>query len=151
MTISRVSRSFIVFVSLLAAVPIAQAFTRPSPLSFGWMLLGIGIVYRLTRLRLAVNDEFVVVQNFFEQITIPIWEAEAELAQAEASIMLADSEGGMANGGRTLFIKRMWHDDKVAVGVAPRYGDELERIHSELSAEILRRRGAPRRPVPIAA
>lgn len=148
--ISRASKVFVGFVGALAAVPVAQAFTRPSLLSVVWMFLGIGIVWRLARLRLAVTDDVVVVQNFFEKVTIPIWEAEIEVSDPEAGIMLSDAGGKLDHGGRTLFIKRMWHHDKIAVGVAPRFGPELERISADLQDEIAnRRRSGNRSPLPV--
>lgn len=143
--ISRASKVFVAIVALLSAIPVAQAFTRPSLLSVLWMAIGIGIVWRVARLRLAVTDDVVVIQNFFNKVTVPIWEAEIELADPEAGIMLSDAGGKLDEGGRTLFIRRMWHHDRVAVGVAPRYGRELERIRNDLNTEIMRRRSSGRR------
>ena len=141
--IARTSKTVIVALLVLLTPTFYRAALSPSVLSIAWVLMGLAILWRVSQLKLAVSPDGVTVLNFFHTNCIPIWEAEVTLAEPEAGLLLSDSGGKFDRGGRTLYVVRRWHDsERVHVGAAPRYGDEVDRIHDDLVAEIKRQRAA---------
>lgn len=141
--IAHTSKTIVVGVLILLLPTFLRAVTEPSILSISWIAIGLAIWWRIGQLKLAVSTDHVTVLNFFKTTHIPIEEAEVMVGEPEAGLFLSDSGGKLDKGGRTLYIVHGGEEsERVRVGVAPRYGEELNRIHHDLVAEILKRRAA---------
>ncbi|MGI9605819.1 MAG: hypothetical protein ACR2P0_06735 [Acidimicrobiales bacterium] len=140
--IKKASWLMVGIIAVLVVPTVLNAVTNPTPLAFVWVAIGVAIVWRVSRLKVGVDHDGVTVLNFFRTTKIPIWEAEPEIDDPEAGVLLSDAGGKYDQGGRTIYIRRPWHNDRIHVGVAPRYGTEVERIHHDLLFEIKRQRAA---------
>lgn len=141
--IAQTSKTVTVAILVLLIPTFSRAFVSPSPLTIAWVVIGLGILWRIAQIKVAVSNEYVTVLNFFRTTHIPIWEVDIEVAEPEAGLLLSDGGGKFDRGGRTLYVIRRWHDsEKVHIGAAPRYGSEVERIHDDLVNEIKKRRAA---------
>lgn len=139
--VARPSRFIVFGVALLLVPTVFRAAMDPSLVNFAWALLAVPVVIRTALLTVAVDREWVVVRNFFSTTAIPLWEAEVELGEPEGGGLVSDLGGPIDQGGRSLYVKRSWHeDDRVLVTVAPRYGHENERVYNELCKEIAHQR-----------
>lgn len=135
--VARPSRFIVFGVAFLLVPTVFRAAMDPSLVNLAWASLAIPIVARTALLAVAVNKEWVVIRNFFSTTAIPLWEAEVELGEPEGGGLVSDLGGPIDQGGRSLYVKRSWHDDdRVLVTVAPRYGEETERVYSALCEEI---------------
>ncbi len=135
--VARPSRFIVFGVAFLLIPTVVRAAIDPTLINFVWALAGIPIVVRTSQLAVAVNREWVTIRNFFSTTHVPLWEAEVELGEVEGGGMLSDSGGRIDNGGRSLYVRRMWHgDERVLVTVSPRYGKENQRVHDELVKQI---------------
>ena len=139
-TIAQPSRVFLALMGLMLTPIILRPFFAFTPLTALWSMLGMVVFNRLMRLGLSVSSDHVVVRNFFRTTEIPIWEAEVEREESGDDDILAELDASYGHDGRTLFIKRLWHNDRIRVGVAPRFGPEAERIYRQLVEEIKRAR-----------
>ncbi len=136
--VARPSRFIVFGVALLLVPTVFRAALDPSMVNFAWALFGLPIVIRTSMLTVAVNKDWVTVRNFLSTTHIPLWEAEVEFGEIEGGGLVSDSGGKLDQGGRTLYVRRSWHEDsRVIVTIAPRYGDESQRVHDELSRQIL--------------
>ena len=141
--IAHTSKTIIVAILVLLLPTFVRAATEPSILSISWIVIGLAIWWRVGQLKVAVSSDHVIVLNFFKTMHIPIEEAEVEVGELEAGVLLSDSGGKFDKGGRNLYVVRNGQEsERVRVGVAPRFGAELTRIHHDLVAEILKRRAA---------
>ncbi len=129
---------FIVFgVAFLLVPTVVRAAMDPSLINFAWALCGLPIVIRTSLLTVAVNKDWVTVRNFLSTTHIPLWEAEVEFGEVEGGGLVSDAGGKLDAGGRTLYVRRSWHDnERVVVTIAPRYGDESQRVYDELNRQI---------------
>lgn len=144
MIIARTSRFIVGVVAVAALLPtMARLLTQPSIYSVIWVLLGISIVRRVAQLAVAVSPDWVIIRNFFRTTHVPVWEAQVEFGEQEAATgLVSDAGGKLDEGGRTLYVRRLLHGDRLHVGVAPRYGKEPVRIHDDLVAAISEARAA---------
>ena len=141
--IARTSHFCTGIVGFLLGPVILRPVIMPSIAGLLWATLAIGVIVRVSTIQLSVSRECVRIQNFFRTTDIPIWEAEVEQGEPEPELGYIElREGQEAQAGRMLYIRRPWHGDRVHVLVAPRFGTEAERIHSELLAEIAEARAA---------
>lgn len=142
--IARTSRFVVGSVAAAALIPtVARLLTKPSLFAIVWVLLGISIVRRVAQIAVAVSPDSVIVRNFFRTTRVPVWEAQVEFGEREAATgLISDAGGRLDKGGRTLYVRRLLQDDRLHVGVAPRYGDEPLRIHDDLVAAISEARAA---------
>ena len=141
--VARPSRFIVFGVALLLVPTVFRAAMDPSILNLAWACLAIPIVARTALLAVAVNEEWVVVRNFFSTTAIPLWEAEVELGEPEGGGLVSDLGGPIDQGGRSLYVKRSWHDDeRVLVTVVPRYGEETDRVYAALCDEIALQRAS---------
>lgn len=141
--IAHTSRTIIVAILVLLLPTFFRAATEPSILSISWIAIGLAIWWRVGQLKLAVTNDHVIVLNFFKTMRVPIEEADVEVGEPEAGLLLSDSGGKLDQGGRSLYVVRNGDEsERIRIGVAPRYGSEVARIHHDLMAEILRRRAA---------
>jgi len=141
--IARTSRFCTGLVAVGLSPVVARPIFNPSVAGLLWAMLAIVVIVRVSSIQLAVGRDFVRIQNFFRTTDIPIWEAEVEKGEPEPELgfnRLDDDRHDEA--GRMLYIRRPWHGDRVHVGVAPRFGVEAERIHTELNKEIALARAA---------
>jgi len=135
--VARPSRFIVFGVAFLLVPTVVRAALDPSLVNLAWALCGVPVVVRTALLAVAVDKDWVVIRNFFSTTAVPLWEAEVELSEPEGGGLVSDMGGKIDRGGRSLYVKRRWHqDDKVLVTVAPRYGDETERVFNELTAQI---------------
>lgn len=135
--VARASRFIVFSVAFLLLPTVVRAAMDPTLINFAWALCGVPIVVRMSLLTVAVNKDWVTVRNFFSTTNIPLWEAEVEFGEIEGGGMVSDAGGKLDQGGRSLYVRRSWHeDDRVLVTVAPRYGDESIRIHDALIEQI---------------
>ena len=124
-------------VAFLLLPTVVRAAINPSLVNFVWALCALPIVVRTSQLAVAVNKEWVTIRNFFSTTHVPLWEAEVEFGEVEGGGFLSDAGGKIDKEGRSLYVRRSWHeDDRVLVTVAPRYGDEQVRVHDELVEQI---------------
>ena len=108
-----------------------------------WALLAVAVVVRVSQIRLSVGRDFVRVQNFFRTTDVPIWKAEVEEGEPEPELGYNElRKGEEETAGRMLYIRRPWHGDRVHIIAAPRFGEEADRVRTELCAEIARARAA---------
>ena len=136
--VARPSRFIVLAVAFLLVPTVVRAALDPSLVNFAWALCGVPIVVRTSMLTVAVNKEWVLIRNFFSTTAVPLWEAEVEFGELEGGGLVSDAGGRLDQGGRSLYVRRSWHDnDRVLVTVAPRYGDENQRVHDELKKQIL--------------
>jgi len=140
--VARTSKFFIGLVALALSPVIGRAVLHPTPFTFLWAGLAIAVVVRVAKLHVGVTKDFVRIQNFFKTTEVPIWEAEIEHGEPEPGFALSDAGGRYDEGGRMLYVVRSWHQDRVHIGVAPRFGDESIRIHDDLVVEIQKARAA---------
>lgn len=139
--IAKTSKTVIVATVVLLLPTFFGALLSPSPLSIAWVVIGLVILRRIAHIKVAVSSQYITVLNFFRTTHIPIWEAEIEVGDPEGGLLLSDSGGKYDKGGRSLYIMRRCHDaERVHIGVAPRYGSEVDRIHDELISEIKKKR-----------
>lgn len=135
--VARPSRFIVFAVAFLLVPTVVRAAMEPTLVNFAWALCGVPIVIRTSQLTVAVNKDWVTVRNFFSTTHVPLWEAEVELGEVEGGGFVSDSGGKIDQEGRSLYVRRSWHDnDRVLVTVAPRYGDEQVRVHDELIEQI---------------
>ncbi len=135
--VARPSRFIVFGVAFLLVPTVVRAALEPSLVNLAWALCGVPVVVRTALLCVAVDSQWVVIRNFFSTTSIPLWEAEVELGEPEGGGLVSDLGGRIDQGGRSLYVKRSWHDDhRVLVTVAPRYGDENERVFNELTRQI---------------
>ena len=135
--IARPSRFIIFGVALLLVPTVVRAALDPSLVNFAWALLGLPIVIRTSMLTVAVNKDWVTIRNFLSTTHVPLWEAEVEFGEIEGGGLVSDAGGKMDQGGRSLYVRRSWHEnDRVLVTIAPRYGEESLRVHDELIEQI---------------
>lgn len=135
--VARPSRFIVFGVAFLLVPTVVRAALDPSLVNFAWALCGLPIVIRTAMLTVAVNKDWVTVRNFLSTTHIPLWEAEVEFSELEGGGLVSDAGGKIDQGGRTLFVRRSWHeDDRVVVTVAPRYGEESQRVYDELNKQI---------------
>ncbi len=142
--IARVSPLVVVLTAIFALPSVVGFLRSPEPLTLLWVVFHILIGKRVAQIGLAVSREGVEITNFTGRTLVPIWEAEAEVVENSGpNPVLSDAGGKYDNQGRALVIRRCWNDDPdVNVGVAPRYGNEVERIHRELVEAIAEQRAA---------
>ncbi len=140
--ITRVSKTTVVIVALFALPATIAFFMDPSV----WRAVAVvghaAVTWRVAQIRLSVSGHGVTVRNFVSHTLVPLWEAEPELERSEDVLFLSDSGGKIDTEGRTLFINRPWNGSRVNVGAVPRYGAEVDRVHSELQDTILEYRKA---------
>ncbi len=142
MVVAKISKFIVACVALLMVPAILRVVVDPSMINVVWLLLSGAVVVRVNQIAVYVNDGWVIISNFFKTTHIPVWEAEVELGEPEGGLALSDAGGRYDEGGQTLYIRRQWHGDMVHVGVAPRYGKEVTRIHDELVLEIQKARAS---------
>jgi len=135
------------FVTALLALMLSPIILRPifNPTIQGlvWAMLSVAVIVRVSQIHLGVGNGFVRVQNFFRTTDVPIWEAEVESGEPEPELGYTElREGEEETAGRMLYIRRPWHGDRVHVIAAPRFGEEADRIRTELVTEIARARAA---------
>ena len=140
--IARVSNTVIGLTAIFAIPSIFALLFNPSALTLLWVVSHLLIARRVAQISLLVSREGVQVNNFTGTTLVPIWEAEVEVVdQTGFNPMLGDAGGRLDSEARSLVIKRRWHGDPdVSVGVAPRYGPEVDRIHNELVGAIAAQR-----------
>ena len=135
--VARPSRFIVIGVAFLLIPTVIRAALDPTLVNFAWALCGLPIVIRTSQLVVAVNKDWVLVRNFFSTRHIPLWEAEVEFGELEGGGLVSDAGGKFDQGGRSLYIRRSWHDDdRVLVSMAPRYGAGSLRVHHELTKQI---------------
>lgn len=142
--IARVS-PLVIGLTAAFALPSTFAFIRtPNALTLLWVVFHVLIGKRVAQIGLEVSREGVEVINFTGRTLVPIWEAEAEVIEnLGPNPVLSDSGGKYDNQARALVIRRRWNGDPdVNVGVVPRYGNEIVRIHQELVDAIAEQRAA---------
>jgi hypothetical protein len=142
--IATASKTIVVLAAALAIPATYTAITSPSLLAFVWLVPHIAIVLRVAKLRLSVSASGVMIRNFFSTTVVPIWEAELEIRSGEETVLLSDAGGKLDTEGRILYIKRPWNQSSsdIHVGIAPRFGNEFDRIHNELVGAIRDQRAA---------
>lgn len=135
--VARPSKFIVFSVAFLLLPTVVRAAMDPTLVNFAWALTGVPVVIRVSMLTVAVNKDWVTIRNFFSTKHIPLWEAEVEFSEVEGGGFVSDAGGKLDQGGRTLYVRRSWHeDDRVIVTIAPRYGDESQRVHDELNRQI---------------
>lgn len=142
--IARIS-PLVIGLTAIFALPSAIAFIqKPNALTLLWVVFHVLIGKRVAQIGLAVSREGVEITNFTGRTLVPIWEAEAEMIEnLGPNPVLSDSGGKYDNQARALVIRRRWNGDPdVNVGVVPRYGNEIVRIHQELVDAIAEQRAA---------
>ena len=142
--VAKVSRTTIAIVAFLALPTIYALVTTPN---LGWAMVLIAhaaVLHRVTQISVSVSQEGVLVRNLLSTTLVPIWEAETEVEEsdADATFFLSDAGGKYDNSGRTLYVRRPWNGTRVHVTAAPRFGDELDRINSQLNEAIRAKRAA---------
>ncbi len=141
--IARTSHFVTGLCALMFSPIIARPIVNPTIQGLVWALLAVAVVVRVSQIRLSVGRDFVRVQNFFRTTDVPIWEAEVEEGEPEPELGYNElRKGEEETAGRMLYIRRPWHGDRVHIIAAPRFGEEADRVRTELCAEIARARAA---------
>lgn len=140
--VARTTKTAIAIVALFAIPALIAVVANPNILTFAAIVLHLGITYRVSQIRVTVSPDGVIVRNFFSDTFIPLWEADVEVEDQPDVVFLSDAGGKFDTQGRTLYINRPWHNDRINVGIAPRYGVEFDRIHTDLNSAIKLQRAA---------
>jgi len=140
--VARASNLVVGLTAFFALPSLFALLFSPSALTLLWVVFHVLIGRRVAQISLLVSRDGVQVNNFTSSTVVPIWEAEVEVVpQTGFNPMLSDAGGRFDREARALVIRRRWHGDPdVNVGVAPRYGSEVDRIHDDLVGAIAAQR-----------
>lgn len=140
--VARTTKTAIMGVALFGIPALVALVISPNILTVAAVAAHIFVTWRVAQIRVSVSQAGVIVHNFFKDTFVPLWEADLEIEDHAEVVFLSDAGGKFDTQARTLYINRPWNNDRVNVGIAPRYGAEFDRIYTDLSSAIKLHRAA---------